>query len=225
MAHAALRVSAIALGAAAMALLAPLWLASPALAKAEARRHAPAVGAVHRPAVAHVFHGGGVRGDQRFVSPRARISGRYAHGYGRHGRGHGYGGAFVVGGGGYSYPYYYSGYGEGYRYGYSRHHSCRWYYYHEPYDLPYRCQGYYSYGYGAPSYGYTSGSYRYGGRVGGHWGRRYAVHHGWRGSTHIAGGAAPTRGARIVTHGGPHFAAHVGARPAARGGHMRGRLP
>jgi hypothetical protein len=224
MTYASARISAIALGAAGLALFAPLCSPSLAVAKTEVR-HGPAAGAIHRTAgrATHAFHSGAVSRGQRFVSRSAHVSARrYAHGYGRHWRGYGYGGG--IAGGGYAYPYYSGAYSEGY--GASHYHSCRWYYYHEPYNAPYRCRGYgpsygYSYGNSAPSYGYAYGP-SYGLRAGGHWHsgyRHYAIHQGWHGSTHLARAGAHHGVTHFAAHAAPRVAGHGGPHLGAHGGH------
>jgi hypothetical protein len=166
-----------------------------------------------------VFHrtAGGERAGVVHAGYARRYADRLGHRYGYGGAGY-YGGAAVVGT--YVAGEAYSDYGGGgYRY---IHRSCRWYYYHEPYNTPYRCRphGYaYSYEYGGPS---NAVSYGYG-----HWhghnprlpwnGGRHAGHHPTSlvGATHIhvshathfAGGprfAIPHGGgARIARIGGP----------------------
>jgi hypothetical protein len=191
----------------------------------------------------HAFHqtAGHVSRRPAAVGPRRRLAHGgtvaahgYAHRYSyahRLGHRYGYGGAGYYGGtavvgtyGGGEYSDYAGG---GYRYGYgSLHHSCRWYYYHEPYNVPYRCRSYgygYSYEDGGPSYAVSYG-YGYG-----HWHGhdRFA----WSGGRH--GGRHPTAfvGANHI-HAGhpahiagePHFAtAHggSGAHLARMGGHPR----
>jgi hypothetical protein len=166
-------------------------------------------------------HGGRVHAGHGYA-PRYSYAHRPGHGYGYGSAGY-YGasavtGTYVDGAEGYSdYG------GAGYGYGYLRR-SCRWYSYHEPYNLPYRCRphGYaYSYEYGGPSY---SVSYGYG-RWHGH-NHRLA----WSGGGH--NGRHPTSLVRTTdvhvrhpTHlaGGHHFEApHTGgARVARIGGHPK----
>jgi hypothetical protein len=221
MIHGAFRLPAIALGAAGFVSLLPLVTPSLAIAKTEVRHQGLGV-AIHRSAgtAAHVVHRAGASG-HRFVSSAGRrvlSSRRYS--YGRHYR---YGGYAVTGGttgGGYYSSGYYSG---DYGYAYSYHHSCGWYYYHEPYNLPYRCRAHgYSYGYAEPSYGYSysyGSSSAYGYQAGGAWRgghyRHYAVH----------GGSHRLMAAGVHAHGGAHMVAHGGPHPAAHGGHAHGHLP
>jgi hypothetical protein len=199
-----------------------------------AHRASPSAHAFHESA-GHVFHQtAGSRGQRHLArAGEVRAGHGYAHAYGyahrpgrRYGYG-GYGGPAVVGtdgGDGYAYSDYGDG-GYGYGYGYL-HRSCRWYYYHEPYNVPYRCRphGYaYSYEYGGPSYAGSYGAY---GRWHGH-SHRFA----WSGGGH--GGRHPTSFVRAnhirvghSTHlaGGHHFAgphAGGGARVARVGGHPK----
>jgi hypothetical protein len=237
MTRAGLHFHALALGAA--ALISLISLSSEAIAKSEIRHsRSPAI-AVHRSGApaAHAFRGTALGGGHRLVSARAHVANRrYAsvHGHSRGWRGYGYGGAAlagrVVAESGYST---YGGryYSEGYGYGYLHGHSCRWYAYHEPYNIPYRCRGSYgySYGYVAPSYGYGyeyghSYSYRY--HSGGAWRGGYHNHYATTGdahrSTHLAG-ARVHSAPHFVARGGPRFAAHGGTHMLARSGpHLAG---
>jgi hypothetical protein len=190
-----------------------------------AHRASPSSQAIHRTA-GHAFHRTASTGGHRHLAHGGAVHASHAYVH-RFGHRYGYGGAVVAGtyaGGGYAYPYY-GGVGYSYGYGYA-HHSCRWYYYHEPYDVPYRCRahGYaYSYEYGEPSYAV---SYDYGYR-------RFYHHHRstwsgtWQGGRHPS---AYVRANRIhighPTHiaGEHHLAApHVGgaARFARMGGHPK----
>jgi hypothetical protein len=218
------------------AVLGGVILASPTSAAVQhhgsagmsAHRASPSVHPSHRVvavgAPRHLARGGMVHaahGSVHSYGYAHRLGHRY--GYGRAGY---YGGAAVVGtyvDGGYAYSDYGGG---GYGYGYFHHHSCRWYYYHEPYNVPYRCRshGYaYSYEYGGPSYTVSYGGYR-------HW-HGHSHRFAWSGGGH--GGRHPTSFVRAnhirVSHpthfaGGHYFAApHAGggARVARVGGHPK----
>jgi hypothetical protein len=239
MTRAGLHFHVLALGAA--ALISLISLSSEAIAKSEIRHsRSPAI-AVHRSAtpVAHAFRGTASRGGHRLVSARTHVANRrYAFGHARsHSwRGYSYRGVAYAGGtvGESGYPTYGGGYySEGYGYSYLHGHSCRWYAYHEPYNMPYRCRGSYgySYGYVAPSYGYGYGyghsySYRYhsGGAWRGGYHHHYAMTGGAHRSTHLAG--ARVHGApHFVAHGGTHMVAGSGPHLAGGGGHIRRHGP
>jgi hypothetical protein len=131
----ALRISAIALGAAAIALLTPI-----APASAAARHHGVAGPAMHRAA-----WGGGYR--HAYASGRHYRSAyghhAYAHRYAYGWRRHGWRGVAVAGG------YYGGSYGGSY---YRPSHGCWWYRHYDPYDTPSWCGTYYT-----PAYDYSSG--------------------------------------------------------------------
>ncbi len=148
----ALGPSAIAAGSAALISLLPLSSANAAV-----HRHGPAGMSVHRTEARsiHAVHRTALGAGNRHFARSGAVGHRTARGWG-HGYASGWSGATVSGttvvGGGYSPYYNYSG---GVAYGY-RHHSCRWYYYNEPYHVPSWCG---SYGYGGPSYTISYGSY------------------------------------------------------------------
>jgi hypothetical protein len=234
----AVRFHALALGTA--ALISLVALASEATAKPEIRHsRSPAI-AIHRSATppARAFHETALHGGHRLVSARTYVGSRryaFGHGYGHRSRGYNYGGAAAAGvivGESYGYPSYSGGsYSEGYGYGYLRHHSCRWYAYHEPYNTPYRCRGSYGYTYGyvSPSYGYgyeyrRSYSYHAGGAWRGSYHRHYAVTGGSRQPTHLVAARVHVHGAsHFVSRGGPRFVAQGGTHIVARSGpHLAG---
>ena len=190
MAHGALRLSAIALGAAVVALLTPV---APARSRRSTRMDhmdsrdplvmrmdftpadprfimdLPEAG-VHRPAM-RVVHGGG---------HRYALSGGRAYTHARH-YGYAYGHRYAYGRHGYAYRHYAEAImpeGTHIRttreaiiiatiditppaYSYGHHHGCWWYRHYAPYDMPSWCYGP-AYGYSAPVYGYSNGpSYGY----------------------------------------------------------------
>jgi hypothetical protein len=231
MTRGAFRLPAIVLGAAGLVWLLPFVSPSLAIAKTDVHRQRSAVAIHPSPgAAAHVVHRAGA-GGHRFVSSGARTrvsSRRYGHNFGRHYPSGEYAVTGKTIGGGYVYPAYASGYYSG-DYGYASpyHHSCGWYHYHEPYNLPYRCRAHgYSYGYIAPSYGYRyayGSSSGYGYQAGGGHYRHYAVHGGSR--RMMAAGVRIHGGAHMVAHGGPRMVAQGGPHPVAHGGHAHGHLP
>jgi hypothetical protein len=190
----ALRLSAIALGAAAIALLMPVPLASAAV-----RHHGLAGPAIHRSTM-HASYRGAWRGGHHYAygwrgNYRYGYGHRYAHGW----RGYGWRGVAVAGG----YGGYYGG-------GYYRHrHSCWWYSHYDPYDMPSWC-GTYSYGYDYGDYGpYVGFAYGYGpGYYGGYgYARRYGFHGGHRFYGGQSGGFAA---AHTGAFGGTHFVPRMG---------------
>jgi hypothetical protein len=201
------------------AILGAVILVSPA--GAAVRHHGSAGMSAHRagPSV-HAFHRTVAISSHRRLAHRGTVhaghgfAGRYAYAR-RLGHGHGgagnYGAAAVAGtyaGDGYAYSDYGGGaYGTGYV-----HRGCRWYRYHEPYNLPYRCRAY-GYAYGGPLYAV---SYGYGHPYG-HW---HGHHHrfAWSGGLHSGRRPAAFAGANHVhidqaAHiaGERHFAAPHGA--------------
>ena len=225
------RLPAIVLGAAGFVLLLPLVSPSLAIAKTDVHRQRSAVAIHPSPgAAAHVVHRAGASG-HRFVSSGAHTvvsSRRYSHNFGRHYHSGGYAVTGTTIDGGYIYPSYASGYySRDYGYASPYHHSCGWYHYHEPYNLPYRCRAHgYSYSYIAPSNGYRyayGSSSGYGYQAGaGHY-RHYAVHGGSR--RMMAAGVHTHGGAHMVSLGGPRMIAHGGPHPVAHGGHAHGHVP
>jgi hypothetical protein len=189
-----LRISAIALGAAVIALLTPI-----APASAAARHHGGAGPAMHRAAwgggYGHAYAPGR---HYRYAYGHHAYGHRYAYGWRRHG----WRGVAVAGGyGGY--------YGGGY---YHHRHSCWWYRHYDPYGMPSWCGTYYTPAYDY-SYGYDYGpdvgfSYGYGSGFGGgyRYGRRYGFHGGHRFYAGQAGGFA---GAHMGAPG-PHFVPRMG---------------
>jgi hypothetical protein len=210
----ALRISAIALGAAVIALLTPIAPASAAV-----RHHGAAGPAMHRSAMHASYRaawGGGYRHayasgrHYRYAFGHHAYGHRYAYGWRRHGwRG-------VAVAGGYDGGYYGGGY-------YRHRHSCWWYRHYDPYATPSWCGTYgpaydYSYGYDGGPYvgfaygsGFDGGGYRYGRRYGFHGGHRFNA--GQAGS--FAGARTGASGPRFVPRmggasvsgmGGPRFA-------------------
>jgi hypothetical protein len=162
----ALRLPSMALGSAALMSLSQLCSADAAV-----HRHGPA-GAVHHAQAVSVHAGhqtASSGGNRRFArGGTVSVSHRYvssSHGYQYGWQGASVAGATVVGG---SYSSY-SNTGGGVGYGY-RHHSCRWYYYNEPNNVPSWCGSYAS---GGPSYTVSYGS------TGGYGGYGYSRHNTW----------------------------------------------
>lgn len=252
MSHGALRLSAIAFGAAVAALLTPVAPAGAEIhphgshgfpgpaghghafrASGPAFHHGFAGGGVHRPAM-RVVHGGGHRyalsGGHAYV--HARHYG-YAYGhryaYGRHGYAYRrYGRGYYAGG--YSYPYYAGGYYYRHHryyaggYSYRHHHGCWWYRHYDSYDTPSWCYGP-AYGYSAPVYGYSYEEPSYGyayGVSGGSWRGR---HRGFAENGGWHGGRGhtmPLVGAAHINGSPGGFAVAHGG--AHFGGHMHGHL-
>jgi hypothetical protein len=203
----ALRLSAIALGAAAIALLTPISPASAAL------RHYGVAGSAMHPSAMHASYraawGGGYR--HAYASGRHyrfAYGRRYAHSY-RYAYGHryayrwrryGWRGVAVAGG-------YYGG-------GYYRHrHGCWWYRHYDPYDIPSWCGTYY-----APAYDYSYG-YDYGPYVGFAYGYgssfdggsyRYARRYGFHGGHRFYAGQAGSFAGAHMGASGPHFVPRMG---------------